>query len=325
MLLGWIALAAFPVRAEGLPVPLLWKSDRKEYGIPDTIVAVWTYAVAHRPGQPPARGFGGRIMFFQEGRERPVKVDGTLAVYAFEETNSQEQKVMPDRRYVFTPEELASCYSQSRVGHSYSVWIPWDEAGGPQRTISLIVCFTSRAGKTIVSQQAKMTLPGPRSSDPAGTSRASESAVANKPRVWTVPMTVRGTGPASSSPAGNSAYGRPVDTSQPADRPDPTDEQPHLQLVPPQAQWLRPMAPGVAPASEGAASVPHPAAWAHNPVSFLGHPGVLRTSAEQGIPYPSAAQWASYEHPAMPPSEAPQPFGNRRVIWSHRSPQALTP
>jgi len=188
-----LTLATGPTMAiaQGIGLPLRWKNEKREYGIPDTIVAVWTYAVAHTPGQPPTRGFGGRIMFYQDGREKPIKVDGTLVVYAFEETGNHEQKVIADRRYVFSPEELQRSYSQSRLGHSYSIWLPWDEAGSPQRTVSLIVCFTARQGSTVVSQQSKVSLPGPRNPIDKSEEAFASSPAGKQPQVWTVPTPVR--------------------------------------------------------------------------------------------------------------------------------------
>jgi hypothetical protein len=46
------------------------------------------------------------------------------------------------------------------LGHSYSVWIPWDEVGGPQKEISLIARFTPEKGSVVVSEQTKQILPG---------------------------------------------------------------------------------------------------------------------------------------------------------------------
>ncbi len=204
--------------AQGIALPLPWKNEKREYGIPDSIVAVWTYAVAHTPGQPPIRGFGGRIMLYQDGREKPIKVDGTLVVYAFEETANSEQKITADRRYVFSPEELQRCYSQSRLGHSYSIWLPWDEAGGPQRTVSLIVCFTARQGPTVVSQQSKVSLPGPRSPIQKAEEGLASGTTGKQPQVWTVPTPVRTPGRIT-NPAGLSSGEQPLPTQPTASLP----------------------------------------------------------------------------------------------------------
>ena len=66
----------------------------------------------------------------------------------------------PDRKYVFTKDQLPSHYSKSKLGHSYSVWLPWDETGGPQKEVSLIARFTPEKGGVVVGEQTKQILPG---------------------------------------------------------------------------------------------------------------------------------------------------------------------
>jgi hypothetical protein len=46
------------------------------------------------------------------------------------------------------------------LGHSYSFWLPWDDAGGPQRRISLICRFDDVSGKGVMSEVARVMLPG---------------------------------------------------------------------------------------------------------------------------------------------------------------------
>jgi hypothetical protein len=129
-------------------------------GTPTKIVASWTDTVFYQPNQVPMRGFGGRLMFYEGDKPEPIKVDGTLSVYVFDETNRDPNNVKPDRKCVFTKEQIPSHYSKSKLGHSYSVWIPWDEVGGPQKEISLIVRFTPEKGGVVVSEQTKQLLPG---------------------------------------------------------------------------------------------------------------------------------------------------------------------
>jgi hypothetical protein len=131
------------------------------------VVAVWTDTVKYGGGGPAIRGFGGRLMFYATEKGEPVKVDGTLVVYAFDETNRKPSNAKPDRKYVFTPEQLSDHYSKSKLGHSYSVWIPWDEALGQQVKISLIVRFIPEqkkdekpGGGVLVGEQCTQVLPG---------------------------------------------------------------------------------------------------------------------------------------------------------------------
>ena len=140
-----------------IPWPLGDVDDPKA---PTKVVAVWTDTVLTRVGRPSQRGFGGRLMFYNSADDAPVKVDGTLIVYAFDEEGRKSADFKPDRKYVFTREQFPAHYSKSKIGHSYSVWVPWDEVGGPMRQISLIVRFTPVAGSVVVSEQARQMLPG---------------------------------------------------------------------------------------------------------------------------------------------------------------------
>ena len=102
-------------------------------------------------------------MFYEGKNEEPIKVEGTLVVYAFDETNRDANNARPDRKYVITPQQLPLHYSKSKVGHSYSVWVPWDEVdGGMQKEITLIVRFQpkEKEAPAVVSDPCRQLLPG---------------------------------------------------------------------------------------------------------------------------------------------------------------------
>ncbi len=140
-----------------------WPFHKDEpVGKPDKVVAIWTDTVATTAGQPPVRGFGGRLMFFEGNNDLPVKVEGTLIVYVFDETNRDPGNAKPDCKYVFTPEQLPKHYSKTKLGqHSYSFWIPWDLVGGFQKHFTLIVRFEPKNGPPVIGEQCKEMLPGP--------------------------------------------------------------------------------------------------------------------------------------------------------------------
>ena len=57
---------------------------------------------ADQDGEKPLRGFGGRLYFFgPNNSQEPVKVDGTLVIYAFNETNRDPANVVPDKKIVY--------------------------------------------------------------------------------------------------------------------------------------------------------------------------------------------------------------------------------
>jgi hypothetical protein len=139
----------------------LKKDDEKpEPQIPSRLVATWTETVLNKAGEKPLRGFGGRIAFFKQASEDPVRVDGQLVVYAFDETSRPSHETHPTRKYIFPAEQVVRHESESKVGPSYSFWLPWDEVGGLQRNISLIARFEPKGGPIVIGEQTKHFLPG---------------------------------------------------------------------------------------------------------------------------------------------------------------------
>lgn len=140
---------------------LPWVSDDEEtpepYPNPAKVATTWTPDSLVQSGRMPTRGFGGRIYFYDE-KSRPVPVDGTLTIHGFDDTaTSPEDSV---KRFRFTPEQFTRHFSQTDLGASYSVWIPWDAVGGDQKKISLVASFTTVEGTTVQGTPATIVLPG---------------------------------------------------------------------------------------------------------------------------------------------------------------------
>jgi hypothetical protein len=112
------------------------------------------------PGQKPTRGFGGRIYFY-DADNKAVPVEGQLVVYGYNDTFARPENKTPDRKYAFTPEQFTTHYNETELGASYSVWLPWDEVGGPQLDISLVPIFTATSGQLVVGESSRNLLPGP--------------------------------------------------------------------------------------------------------------------------------------------------------------------
>ena len=106
-------------------------------------------------------------MFYGKKEDKPILVEGQLVVYAFDETNRAVTDNKPTRRYVFPPDQIEMRMSKSELGASYSFWLPWDEAGGPQTEISLICRFEPKSGGVITSEQTRHRLPGTITAAPA--------------------------------------------------------------------------------------------------------------------------------------------------------------
>jgi len=156
--LAWLGTAAGCARLD-LASRLPWPGRDNKPAIPSQMSVIWTDTTLNQPGRPSVRGFGGRVMFYGKAGGPPVKVDGRVTVYAFDETDAKSGSA-PQKKYVFEPAQLPAHYSESKLGHSYSFWLPWDEVGGPPRQISLMVRFEPVGGPAVVSENSRQLLPG---------------------------------------------------------------------------------------------------------------------------------------------------------------------
>ena len=140
-------------------IPFLGKSEKtpEPYPNPVKLAVTWTPDTIIQTGRTPTRGFGGRV-FFYDDKSKSVPVEGTLVVHGCDDSGSQDST--NSKRFEFTPEQFTRHFSQSDLGASYSIWIPWDAMGGQQKRISLVTSFKSTAGKPIQGIPATMMLPG---------------------------------------------------------------------------------------------------------------------------------------------------------------------
>ena len=122
------------------------------------MAVIWTDSTASADGVADRRGFGGRIYFY-DNAGNPTRVDGELSIYAFDDT-TDEQSTSADRVYKFRQEELQGHYSETQLGPSYSIWLPWDEVGGDRKTIALMPIFKSSDKSIVKSGQSINVLNG---------------------------------------------------------------------------------------------------------------------------------------------------------------------
>lgn len=135
---------------------------KKEYQTPQSINVTWTYDIFTKEGKPPTRGFGGRLYFYNE-KSQAIPVEGELTVHGFDDTVRSHDGMTiesADKRFRFTPEQFTTHFSESELGASYSIWIPWDAAPGMQKKIMLIPTFKTKDGRVIRGNAATVLLPG---------------------------------------------------------------------------------------------------------------------------------------------------------------------
>ncbi len=267
--------------------------------IPTRMTDFWTDTVLYQPGLPGVRGFGGRIMFYNDSSQSPIMVDGTLTVFAYDESRGAVSYSAPDRKYIFPAEHLPKHYSKSELGHSYSFWLPWDEVGGPRKKICLIARFEPLKGQMILSQPCRKVLPGEPSEEeaPGRRSVGTEGAAA---------VPADGVRPA--------AHLEPIGPGQPLQKPPQSftiDVPPRFLRLPAPGQPAQ--SDGLAPAGAPPASSPQASgAWQRLPAG-------AEAPAEMASP-----AGATKTNPAMAPRVASSESALAEKDASRRPPRAGT-
>ena len=161
------------------------------------VIAVWEPALRHTGSDAkPERGFGARVYFYDANERKPIKIDGSVVVYAFDEDGRKAGDNEPDRSYYFVKDDMKKVYSKSKLGHSYSLWVPWDCEGpnGEAKKVSLIVRYVPEKGSSVASKQTALNLPGKAKNEMLAQSQGvvnhsvqqvsyiGETPVANEPR-----------------------------------------------------------------------------------------------------------------------------------------------
>ena len=160
-----------------------WSKDKDKpepYPNPVRMAVTWSPDTLVQTGRTPTRGFGGRLFFYDE-KTKAVPVEGELTVHAFAESANGEQGEV--KRYHFTSEQFTKHFSQTDIGASYSVWIPWDAVGGDQTRVSLVPSFRAANGRMVQGEQALVALPGKRIS--------AEALAANRPTAASLLLAAR--------------------------------------------------------------------------------------------------------------------------------------
>lgn len=134
-----------------------WSPEKKleqyEKTQPVRIVSFWSEMMLNSGTRKPVRGFGGRVYFYNKFG-KPVKVDGVLSVYAYDDTDKDSETASrsePDKIFTYRREEFATYYSKSEIGESYSIWLPWDGVDGEEKKISLVAKFVTTSNKEVIT------------------------------------------------------------------------------------------------------------------------------------------------------------------------------
>jgi hypothetical protein len=182
------------------------------------IVCLWEPAEGRDPEGLPCRGFAGQLIFLSSRHALPVKVDGDVRIYLFDDIGTPEDQAKPLRQFDFTCEAWNQHLSRSAVGPTYSVFVPYVRRGQYNAKCTLRVRLTPKVGPPVFSDATTLPLRGPTAAQGASTpidtglpeTPPAESANSAVPR--TLPKT---TIPLMTTSAGSLAVASPLTTATP--------------------------------------------------------------------------------------------------------------
>jgi len=100
------------------------KEQEPEFKVPKSMVGIWKPSTYEKAGSKSIRGFGGRFYFYDANND-PVRVNGDLTIYGYDDQNQAESGAgKADRKFVFKADSLDSHFSKSAIGESYSFFKP---------------------------------------------------------------------------------------------------------------------------------------------------------------------------------------------------------
>jgi hypothetical protein len=154
-----------------------WPGAKSDQPVPAHMTVSWKDDMQKKAGKSMLRGFQGNVRFFAAEPPKPagkkdepkkpdvevksIAVDGTLTVYAFEETPGGKEGTGPSKKYVFPAKDLRREHREGPKGHEYNIWLAWDKVGGSERHIRLLVRFDpTGGGQVVMSDNSREVLPG---------------------------------------------------------------------------------------------------------------------------------------------------------------------
>ena len=152
------------VAAVGCQTPLIKDATAEkkanDFSQVTEIVCLWEPSDGIRPDGSAARGIAGQLMFFEHGKNTPVKVDGVVKIYQFDDFGTPEEQARPIHTFTFDSVAWNVHLAESTLGPAYNVFIPYMRKHPYETTSAVRVRFEPANGSTAYSSLASVTLPG---------------------------------------------------------------------------------------------------------------------------------------------------------------------
>lgn len=131
------------------------------------VIGLWEPAEGIGTDGLPCRGFAGQVLLFTARGAAPVRSNGDLRVYVFDDRGTPEEQEKPIHQFDFEKLALQKYLAETHLGAGYHLFIPYTRKGGMRAHCSLRVRLTAPDGRPVYSKMAQVILPGKIDEKPA--------------------------------------------------------------------------------------------------------------------------------------------------------------
>lgn len=157
VVLACVGCAQFTMPTSWIPGKVPEETQRNPA---DRVVAVWQATDGRGLNNMPSRGFGGEILFFARKGEEPVRVNGDVRIYVFDDQGDVSEQSKPIHQFDFNGGSWNAQLVQGSLGPTYQVFIPYTRQGMHEARCSIRIRYTPEVGPAIYSPVIDVRLPG---------------------------------------------------------------------------------------------------------------------------------------------------------------------
>jgi|GEM_PF-1304573 len=134
--------------------------QKKKNRIPVRCDVRWEAAKGPKLNGQPGRGFRGWVNFFAPGSPEPVKVDGDVRIYVFDDQGTIEEQAKPIHQFDFNAVTWNAYLYKKEIGPTYGLFVPYTRPNNLEAKVSLMIRLKPKIGSVIYSDMVTIHLPG---------------------------------------------------------------------------------------------------------------------------------------------------------------------
>ena len=127
-----------------------------------SIICLWQPGEGHDPEGYPCKGFTGQILFLSNRASTPVRIEGEVRIYLFDDQGTVEEQTKPLRQFDFDNGSWDIHLAQTSLGPTYNVFVPYVRRGVSEAQCSLRVRLKPKFGNVVLSEFSNIPLGGTR-------------------------------------------------------------------------------------------------------------------------------------------------------------------